>query len=98
MKDDLIMSKIELTKTFTDDITEIRAGIERIGEGLKAEHNLNYSWVNADKVEFKHKSASGFIEIVGDEIILKMKLSLLYAAMAPVVKRRITELADEYIK
>jgi hypothetical protein len=53
--------------------------------------------VNDDRVEFKHKSASGFIQIEAEQIVLKMKLSMLYAAMAPVVKARINELADQYI-
>lgn len=92
------MAKIELTKTFTNDLDEIRAGIERLGHDLKVEHKLNYSWVNDNRVEFKHKSASGYIQIEGDVLVLKMKLSMLYAAMAPVVKKRIAELSDKYIQ
>jgi putative polyhydroxyalkanoate system protein len=91
------MAKIEVTKNYSDDITAIREGIEKLGQDLQREHKLNYTWVNDDRVEFKHKSASGFIQIEAEQIVLKMKLSMLYAAMAPVVKARINELADQYI-
>ena len=92
------MAKIELRKSFTDDLEAIRRGIERLGDELKNEQGLSYRWVNDDRVEFKHKSANGYIQIENNELVLKMKLGMLYSAMAPMIKSRIKELADQHIR
>jgi len=91
------MSKIHLQKTFTMTLDEVREGLERLGEGLKQAQGMNYRWENENKVSFSHKSGSGSVEIKGSEIVLDLKLGLMYSAMAPMVKKKITELADEYI-
>lgn len=92
------MAKVKITKTFTMPLDEVREGLEKIGKGLEAEHGLKYSWKHDDRVEFTHKSVKGFVEIQGNELLLELKLSMMFAAMAPVVKKRITEMADEHIK
>ena len=91
------MAKIKIQKTFTLPVEEVRAGLEKIGQGLKDEHGLNYQWVNDKRVEFTHKSVKGFVDINDNDIVLQLKLGMLYAAMAPVVKKRIAEMADKYI-
>ena len=91
------MSKVVVRKPFTMDLTEVRTGLEKLAQGLANEQGMKYQWKGDDRVEFSHKTAKGFIEIQGSELLLELKLSLLYAAMSSVVKNKIIALADEYI-
>ena len=58
---------------------------------------MNYQWEGQDRIVFNHKSGKGFVEIRGNELVLELKLGMMYAAMAPVVKSKITALANEYV-
>ena len=91
------MSKIHLKKKFTMTLDEVHEGLEKLGAGLKEAYGMEYEWQGKNRVNFHHKSGKGHIEIHGNELVLDLKLGLMYSAMAPVVKRRITELADEYV-
>ena len=91
------MAKIEINKAFTMDLDEVRAGMEKMAESLKSEHGMQYQWDTDDSISFKHKAGKGSLRIVGNELQLSLKMSMLYAAMAPVVRSRINEWADEYI-
>jgi putative polyhydroxyalkanoate system protein len=79
-------------------MADVREGIDKLGQSLQAEHGLLYTWQSADRVEFKHKMAKGFLVIESEQLVLELKLSMFYAAMAPIVKKRIVELADEFVK
>ena len=91
------MSKIYLTKPFTMTLEEVREGLEKLGGGLKESYGMDYKWDGKNKVIFKHKAGRGHVEIRGNELVLDLKLGIMYAAMAPVIKKRITEMADEYV-
>ena len=92
------MAKVRISKVFTMPLDQVVEGMERIATELNKEHGMKYAWVSEQKVEFSHKAGKGFLAIEGTELILDMKISLLYAAMAPVVKKRVLEFADEYIQ
>lgn len=91
------MAKVRVNKTFSMPLSDVRQGLENLGKGLQSEHGLNYSWKGENRVEFTHKSAKGFVQIDGNELVLELKLSMLFAAMAPIVKKHIEELASEHI-
>jgi putative polyhydroxyalkanoate system protein len=91
------MSKVQLKKTFTMTLDEVREGLEKLGAGLKKAQGMNYQWESQDRIVFTHKSGKGFVEIRGNELVLELKLGMMYAAMAPMVKNKITDLANEHI-
>ena len=91
------MSRIHLTKKFTMTLEEVRVGLEKLGAGLQESYGMEYKWEGKNKVAFKHKAGHGHVEIRGDELVLDLKLGLMYSAMSSMVKKRITELADEYV-
>ena len=76
---------------------EVREGVEKLGQGLQKEHGLKYRWESDCRVSFNHKAAKGFIEIQGNKLVLELKLGMLYVAMAPVVRKKLMEFADEYL-
>ncbi len=92
------MAKVSITRSFTLDLEEVKAGMQTLADGLKSEHGMQYQWVSETQIDFKHKAGKGSLTIVGSELQLNLKLSMMYAAMAPIVKKRIHEWADEYIK
>jgi putative polyhydroxyalkanoate system protein len=91
------MTTIHFKKDFTMGQDEVRAGIDKLGLGLQKDHGLKYHWENDHRAVFHHKAAKGHVVIKGNEIELELKLGLMYAAMAPIVKNRIAALADKYI-
>lgn len=91
------MATIQLKKAFTMSLVEVREGLEKLGAGLKEAQGMEYHWEGENKVAFSHKSGKGHVEIKGKEVVLELKLGMLYSAMAPMVKSKLTELADEYI-
>lgn len=91
------MSKVQLKKKFTMSLDEVREGLEKLGAGLKETYGMDYQWEGKNRVSFSHKSGKGHVEIQGNELVLEIKLGMMYMAMAPMVKKRITELADEYV-
>lgn len=91
------MASIHLKKAFTMSLAEVREGLEKLGAGLKQAQGMEYRWEGENKVTFSHKSGKGYIAIQGKEIVLELKLGIMYSAMAPMVKKKLTELADEYI-
>lgn len=91
------MATVHFKKVFTMGHDEVRHGIEQLGQGLQKEHGLKYHWESDNKAVFQHKAAKGHIAIDGNEIHLVLKLGMMYAAMAPVIKSRITAMAEEYI-
>ncbi|CAA0119459.1 Uncharacterised protein [BD1-7 clade bacterium] len=91
------MAKVKVTKPFTMPFDDVLEGIERIANDLNKEHGMSYSWVSQQKVEFSHKAGKGFLAIEGSNVVLEMKISMLYAAMAPIVKKRVEQFAQEYI-
>lgn len=91
------MAKVKLSKSFTMSLDEVREGIQKLADGLQEQQGMKYEWKGSDRIEFSHKSAKGFLQIEGNELVLELKLSMLYAAMASTVKKKITELADEHV-
>ncbi|HEY9032583.1 MAG TPA: polyhydroxyalkanoic acid system family protein [Pseudomonadales bacterium] len=91
------MSTVHFKKAFTMNLEDVRHGIEQLGQGLQKEHGLKYHWEGQHKAVFQHKAAKGHIAIKGNEIQLELKLGLMYAAMAPLIKSRIAAMADQYI-
>ncbi|MCK5881724.1 MAG: polyhydroxyalkanoic acid system family protein [Sinobacterium sp.] len=92
------MSKVSIIRPFTIDIDEVKVGMQTLADGLKSEHGMVYEWVSETEISFKHKSGKGNLKVVGDEMHLNLKLTIFYAAMAPIVKKRINDWADEYIQ
>ncbi|NRB41917.1 MAG: polyhydroxyalkanoic acid system family protein [Pseudomonadales bacterium] len=91
------MAKIKLIKPFTMDLEHVRKGMQDIADHLVSEEGMKYRWINEDRLEFSHKSGKGSLQIAGDVLQLELKISLLYAAAAPIVKKKIMAFADEYI-
>lgn len=92
------MATIKLNKKFTMPIEQVREGIDKLGESLQKEQGMNYHWESDNKALFKHKAAKGFICIKDDCVELELKMGMLYAAMAPLLKSKIQEMADQYIQ
>lgn len=91
------MATIKVNKAYTMPMDELKQGIEKLGENLKAENGLEYHWETEQKVSLKHKAGKGDLKIEADQVVLQLKLGMLYSAMAPMIKKRIVELADELI-
>lgn len=91
------MSKVSITRQFTMPVEDVKSGMQTLSDGLKKDHGMHYEWVSDTQISFKHKAGKGDIHIEGDEVHLNLKLSMLYAAMAPVVRKRVNDWADEYI-
>lgn len=91
------MAKVKITKKFTMSIDEVRAGMQDISQRLADEQGMKYSWVGDDRVEFSHKTGKGSLQIKGSELLLELKIGMLYSATAPMVKKKISEFADTYI-
>lgn len=92
------MATIKVNKTFTMSIEQVRLGIEKLGEQLQKEQGMKYSWESENKALFQHKAAKGFICIKEDCVELELKMGMLYSAMAPLLKSKIQEMADQYIQ
>ena len=75
---------------------EVTDGLEALASKLQQKQGIAYHW-QGDKVVFSHKAGKGSIEVVGQDVILKLKLGLLYAAMAPAIKKQIQIYADHHI-
>jgi putative polyhydroxyalkanoate system protein len=75
----------------------VKSGLEKLADGLEDEYGMKYQWEGDSKATFSHKIAKGYVEIQGDEIVLELKLSMMYVAMSSVVKSKITEMADKHI-
>ena len=91
------MSKVSLIREFTIPLHEVRAGFDKLGQGLQEEHGMKYRWEGDDRISFHHKAAKGFIEIQGNKVVLELKLGMLYVTMAPIIRKRLTEFADEHL-
>lgn len=91
------MAKVKLSKPFTMDLEQVRKGMQDIADHLSSEEGMKYSWASEDRLEFSHKTGKGSLHIAGQELVLELKISMLYAAAAPVVKKKIMAFADEYI-
>lgn len=91
------MATIHFKKTFTMSHDEVRQGIEKLGQALQKDQGMSYQWENDNKAVFQHKAAKGFVAIKGNEVQLELKLGMLYSAMAPLIKSKISEMADKYI-
>ena len=91
------MAKVEVTKTFTMDVEEVKKGMKEMADNLAAEHGMNYQWVGETEISFKHKAGKGSLKIVGQQLQLSIKLSMMYSAMAPVIKKRIVDWSEEHI-
>lgn len=91
------MAKVKLIKKFTMELDQVRKGMQDIADHLASEEGMKYSWANEDRLEFTHKTGKGSLQIAGQELELELKISMLYAAAAPIVKKKIMAFADEYI-
>lgn len=91
------MAKVRLTKKFTMCLDDVRKGMQDIAQRLQDEQGMTYKWVGEDRVEFSHKTGKGSLHLEGGELVLELKIGLLYSAAAPVVKKKIMEFADKYI-
>jgi len=91
------MAKIQLSKAFTMDLSDIKAGMLELAEGLQKEYGMKYKWDGEESISFTHKAGKGSLRIEGNELVLSIKLSMLYSATAPVVKKRISDWAEEHI-
>ena len=91
------MAKVKLNKAFTMDVVDVRKGMQEIADHLVSEEGMKYRWVNDDRLEFSHKTGKGSLQIEGKELVLELKISMLYAAAAPLVKKKVMAFADEYI-
>lgn len=91
------MASIEIKKAYTMSKTEITEGLEALAKKLQKKQGIQYQWENDEKIAFKHKAAKGSIVIKETEIVLQLKLGILYAAMAPMFKKQIQSYADQYI-
>ena len=92
------MATIKISKKFTMPVEQVREGIDKLGESLQKEQGMQYHWENNTKAVFQHKAAKGFVCINIDCVDLELKMGLLYSAMAPLLKSKIQEMADAYIK
>ena len=91
------MSKVSINRTFTMPVEEVKQGMQTLAEGLKAEHGMQYDWAGDNEVKFKHKAGQGSLKIVGNELQLLIKIPMLFAATAPILKKKINTWADENI-
>lgn len=91
------MAKVSVTKKFTMSLDEVKQGMENIVQQLASEHGMKYTWKDDYHVEFSHKTGKGMLHVEGDALILELKISMLYSAAAPVVKKQIHAFADQYI-
>lgn len=91
------MANINIKKAFTMPVDDVRQGIEKMAASLKKDQGMNYSWVSEDRVEFSHKTGKGSLAIEGDELVMQLKIGLLYSAVAPIVKQKIQNYADKHI-
>ena len=91
------MAKVKLNKAFTMSVVDVRKGMQEIADHLVSEEGMKYRWVNDDRLEFSHKTGKGSLQIEGKELVLELKISMLYAAAAPLVKKKVMAFADEYI-
>lgn len=92
------MATVKVSKKFTMPIDKVREGIDRLGESLQAEQGIKYHWESDTKALFQHKAAKGFICIKDGCVELELKMGLLYSAMAPLLKSKIQEMAEQYIQ
>jgi putative polyhydroxyalkanoate system protein len=91
------MANINIKKAFTMPVDEVRKGIEKMAASLKKEQGMSYAWVSEDRVEFSHKTGKGSLAIEGGELVMQLKIGLLYSAVAPMVKQKIQNYADKHI-
>ena len=91
------MARVKVNKRFTMDVAQVRKGMQDIADHLQTEEGMKYQWVGEDRIEFSHKTGKGSLQITNDELQLELKISMLYAAAAPVVKKKVMAFADEYI-
>ena len=91
------MAKVKVNKRFTMDVEQVRKGMQDIADHLQAEEGMSYQWMNDDRIEFSHKTGKGSLQIAQGELQLELKISMLFAAAAPMVKKKVLAFADEYI-
>lgn len=91
------MATINLEKQFTMPLDEVRKGIEKIANSLENDQGMKWSWQNEDAIEFSHKAGKGTLAIAGDKLVMQLKIGMLYAAVAPVVKKKVQDYADKHI-
>ncbi len=91
------MAKVKVSKPFTMTVEDVRRGMQDIANHLAQEEGMKYQWKNDDCLTFTHKTGKGSLTIEGQELFLELKISMLYAAAAPMVKKKVLEFADQYI-
>lgn len=91
------MATVKINKPFTMSLDEVKKGMEEIAEHLKTDQGMKYRWASEEKIEFSHKSGKGSLQIRGQELLLELKIGLLYSAAAPLIKAKVKQFADEYI-
>ena len=91
------MAKVKVSKPFTMQIEDVRRGMQDIADHLAREEGMKYQWKDDNCLSFSHKTGKGSLRIEGQALILELKISMLYAAAAPVVKKKVLAFADEYI-
>ena len=91
------MTTINVEKKFTMPIEDVRKGMEKIAKSLEQGQGMTWQWDNEDCVSFSHKAGKGTLFIEGDKLLMQIKMGILFAAVAPMIKKKVEAYAAKHI-
>jgi putative polyhydroxyalkanoate system protein len=90
------MSKIEISKDFSNPLQEVREGLEQLSQQLEQHYGLEHQW-QGDTIEFKHKFVKGNLVVREGHLALAMKLSLMARPFEKKIRAEIEGFLDKHL-
>lgn len=90
------MAKFTISKPYTMPVEEVREAAEGLASQLEAEHGVKSRW-RGDTVQIKGKGVEGEMDFADGVIEISVKLGMMTAMFAPVMKKEMQRYLDKYV-
>ena len=91
------MAKFTLSKPYTMPVEDVREAAEGLAAQLAAEHGVRPRW-SGDSVSMQGSGVDGTVDFSGGTIDISVKLGMMTAMFAPVLKKQMQRYLDEHIR
>lgn len=90
------MASFKLRKPYTMPVNKVREAARGLAEQLEAEHGVRPQW-RGDSVRISGKGVEGEMDFADGVIDISVKMGMMTAVFAPVLKREMQRYLDEHV-
>ena len=91
------MAKFTISKPYTMPIENVREAAEGLATQLEKEHGVKSQWRGDHHVHIKGKGVEGEMDFADGVIDISVKLGMMTAMFAPVMKKEMQRYLDKYV-